>query len=209
MKPMQNDSIQGVSAKFEQRRAFIRNAGAALSATVAASTAVAASESTSHQGTQPGAEENEIRQLHLNFVDRLNGRRYEELPELFVTADAQRCPDVSHFQRRLPEGAEPPVHDYFVGHSQHLDTIEVTPDRRSATARFHCLTRMESALMPTLPLIEMARQQGQGVIQWWESGVLESTCVSSETGWKISRLSFQSSGPWSDDLQIAPGPRQR
>lgn len=177
-----------------ERRTFIRNAGAVLSATAAASAAaVTVSEETSVPAPKPA--EDEIRRLHHTFIERLNGRQYDELPELFANSDTQP-PRVAHFDRALPEGALPPVHDYLVGHEQHLDTIEVAPDRRSATACFHCLTRMEAELSPTLPLIEMARQQGQAAIQWWESGVLETTYVRSASGWQIGRLSFRSKGQW-------------
>ncbi len=178
-----------------ERREFIRSAGAALSATVAASTAVAAgSEETLHPAPKPA--EDEIHRLHHMFIERLNGRRYDRLRELFENSDTQ-APRVAHFARLLPEGVLPPVHDYFVGHEQHLDTIEVAPDRRTATARFHCLTRMEAELSPTLPLIDMARQQGQGAIQWWESGVLETAYVRSASGWQIRRAAFRSNGQWS------------
>jgi hypothetical protein len=191
-----NDSTQKAShATFVERRTFIRNAGAALSATVAASTAAAGSERTSDPDTQPAEEE--IRRLHHTFVDRLNGRRYDELRELFAGSDTQP-PRVAHFERHLPEGVLPPVHDYLVGHEQHLDTIEVAPDRRNATARFHCLTRMEAALSPSLPLIEMARQQGQGAIQWWEAGVLETSYVRSASGWQIGGLAFRPTGSYSE-----------
>jgi hypothetical protein len=187
-----SDSTQKESrATLVERRTFIRNAGAALSATVAASTAAVSSEPTSDPDTRPA--EDEIRRLHHTFVERLNGRRYDEVRELFARAETQPL-RVAHFDRDLPEGVRPPVHDYLVGHEQHLDTIEVAPDTRSATARFHCLTRMEAEWSPTLPLIEMARQQGQGTIQWWESGVLETTYVRSASGWQISRLSFRSKG---------------
>ena len=189
---MSDSTRKAPSATSVERRTFIRNAGAALSATVVTSTAVATgSEMTSDPDTKPA--EDEIRRLHHTFVERLNERRYDELGELFARSDTQSL-RVAHFDRRLPEGALPPVHDYLVGHEQHLDTIEVAPDRRSATARWHCLTRMEAELSPTLPLIEMARQQGQGAIQWWESGVLETTYVRSAAGWRIGRLSFRSKG---------------
>jgi len=191
---MSDSPKKGQLATNVERRTFIRNAGAALSATVAASTAAAGSEPASRTDTQPA--EDAIRRLHHTFIERLNQRRYDELPELFARSDTQP-PRVAHFYRTLPEGVLPPVHDYLVGHEQHLDTIEVAPDQRNATARFHCLTRMEAELSPTLPLIDMARQQGQGVIQWWESGVLETTYVMSASGWQISRLSFRSKGLWS------------
>src|SRR5690348_15747128 len=116
-------------ATLVERRAFIRNAGAALSATVAVSTVAAGSEPTSEPDTKQPAED-EIRRLHHTFVERLNGRRYDELRELFARSDTQP-PRVAHFDRHLPGGVLPPVHDYLVGHEQHLDTIEVAPDRRS------------------------------------------------------------------------------
>lgn len=191
---MSNSSRKASLATVVERRIFIRNAGAALSATVAASTAAAAgSQAPSDPDTK--AAEDEIRRLHHTFVERLNAKRYGELPELFARPDTQP-PRVAHINRHLPEGVLPPVHDYLVGHEQHLDTIDVAPDRRNAAARFHCLTRIEAELRPTLPLIEMARQQGQGAIQWWESGVLETTYVRSASGWRIGRLAFRSKGQW-------------
>ncbi len=201
---MSDSTRKAPLAAVLERRTFIRNAGVALSVTVAASTAAAVGPAeTSDPDTKPA--EDEIRRLHHSFVERLNGRRYEELRELFVSSDTQP-PRVAHFDRHLPEGVLPPVHDYLVGHEQHLDTIEVAPDRRGAIARFHCLTRMEAELSPTLPLIEMARQQGQGAIQWWECGVLETTYVKSVSGWQISSLSFRPKGQ-SQGLGVGSGRR--
>jgi hypothetical protein len=180
-----------------QRRSFICNAGAALSATVAA-TAVA--EGIPTKQPSPDAKD-EIRQLHQDFVERLNGRRYAELGKLFAgladpagTHDSR--PRAENFERPLPESTQHPVLDYITGYAQHLDTIEVAPDQQHATARFHCLTRLEAALSATIPLVEMARQQGQGAIQWWESGVLENTYLRLASGWKIRRLAFRATGPW-------------
>lgn len=196
---MSDTNRKAPPATVVERRVFIRNAGAALSATVAASAAAVASEPpTSDRDTRPA--EDEIRRLHHEFVERLNGRRYDGLGELFARSDTQPL-RVTHFDRDLPESALPPVHDYLVGHEQHLDTIEVAPDRRSAASRFHCLTRMEAALSPTFPLVEMARQQGQGAIQWWEAGVLETTYVRSASGWRIDRLAFRSKGQWPATLR--------
>lgn len=192
---MSNSTRKASGTTFVERRTFIRNAGAALSATVVASTTAAGSEPTSDPGTEPA--EDHIRRLHHTFVARLNGGRYHELLELFARSDIQPR-RVAHFDRELPEGVLPPVHDYFTGHEQHLDTIEVAPDRRSAAARFHCLTRMEAELSPTLPLIEMARQQGQGAIQWWEAGVLETAYVRSASGWQIGGLAFRPTGSYSE-----------
>ncbi|HEY6927615.1 MAG TPA: nuclear transport factor 2 family protein [Steroidobacteraceae bacterium] len=191
---MKDPTREGPLASVLERRAFIRNAGAALSASVAASTAAVDSEPRSDPAM--GRVEEEIRGLHHTFVECLNGQRYAELRELFARSDTLP-PRVAHFHRVLPESVLPPVHDYLAGHKQHLDTVDVAPDLHTATARFHCLTRMEAALRSTHPLIEMARQQGEGAIRWWESGVLEATYVRSASGWRISGLAFRSEGQWS------------
>ena len=193
MKPTQNPPNSSAPPTFVERRSFIRNAGAALSATLTVSAPAVSAE---HESDNPGADANAIRQLHHNFVELLNSRRYEELRKLFASAPEAARPHVEQFERRLPENVQRPVHDFLVGHAQQLDTVDVAPDRQHATARFHCLTRIEAALSATHPLVEMARQQGQGVIPWWESGVLENTYVKLPSGWKISRLAFRSSGRW-------------
>lgn len=193
MKPTQNNPNSSAPPTFVERRSFIRNAGAALSATLAASSAAGGSP---EKPDGPGADVNAIRQLHYNFVELLNARRYDDLRDLFASDPQAARPYVEQFERRLPENVQRPVHDFVVGHAQHLDCVEVAPDRAHATARFHCLTRIEAALSATHPLVEMARQQGQGVIPWWESGVLENTYVKLASGWKISRLAFRSSGQW-------------
>jgi hypothetical protein len=179
-----------------QRRSFVFNAGAALSATVAA-TAV----TDSATPTSPDAS-NDIRQLHHALVVRLNERQYAELRQLFASdgASSDPRPRAQHFHRPQPEGTQHPVHDYIAPNAQHLDTIEVAPNQQHATARFHCLTRLEAALTSTIPLVEMARQQGQGAIQWWEPGVLDSTYIKHASGWKITRLAFRSTGPWRTQL---------
>ena len=193
MKPTQDPPSRSASPTFVERRSFIRNAGAALSASLAVSATAAGSE---HKPDSPGADANAIRELHHNFVELLNTRRYEDLRELFANDPQAVRPYVEQFERRLPENVQRPVHDFLVGHAQHLDSVEVSPDRQHASARFHCLTRIEAALSATHPLVEMARQQGQGVLPWWESGVLENTYVKLPSGWKISRLAFRSSGQW-------------
>jgi SnoaL-like domain len=179
-----------------QRRAFICNAGAALSATVAATAVTEATTPTSPDAS------NDIRQLHHTLVERLNERQYAELRELFASdgAPSDPRPRAQHFHRPQPECTQHPVHDHITPHAQHLDTIEVAPNQLRATARFHCLTRLEAALTSTIPLVEMARQQGQGAIQWWEAGVLESTYIKLASGWKITRLAFRATGPWRTQL---------
>lgn len=175
-----------------QRRAFIRNAGAAVAATAATGAATAtatagasATAATSQQplfggNVQPSGEETAIQQLHHTFVARLNTRQHADLHVLFASETATS-------QQILPL----PV--YILGHAQHQDSISIAPDQQHATARFHCLARLEAPLSASAPfsLLEMARQQGQGVTRWWEAGAFESEYVKVASLWKITRLSFQ------------------
>lgn len=176
-----------------QRRAFIRNAVAATTATAAtaataASAAVTAAAPTtvntavapqqpSGGSANPTTAERAIHQLHHTFVAQLNSGQHELLGALFASEPPKQT-------------ANSPV--YILGHAQHLDTVSIAPDQLHATARFHCLARLEATLDESAPysLLEMARQQGQGVIQRWESGVLESEYVKVASLWKIANVSF-------------------
>jgi hypothetical protein len=173
-----------------QRRAFIRNAGATVAATTAAAVTTVAGAATAAATSQqplpesnpnPSSDRNAIQQLHYAFLARLNGRQHKELHALF--ASEAEAP-----QQILRSPA------YILGDAQHLDTITVAPDHHHATARFHCLARLEAPLSASSSssLVEMARQQGQGVTQSWESGVLESEYVQAASLWKIARISFHS-----------------
>jgi hypothetical protein len=176
-----------------QRRAFIRNAGAAVAATAATGAATAtagasATAATSQQplfggNVQPSGEEAAIQRLHHTFVARLNTRQHAGLHALFASETATP-------QQMLPL----PV--YILGHAQHQDSISIAPDQQHATARFHCLARLEAPLSASasVSLLEMARQQGQSVTQWWEAGALESEYVKVASLWKINRISFHATG---------------
>jgi hypothetical protein len=158
-----------------QRRAFLRNAGAAVAASTAtaagaAGVAAATSQQPSEGTVKPGDDERAIHQLHHAFLARLNSGQRDGL------------------------GASPsPLPTSILGDAQHLDTISIAPDQQRATARFHCLARLDTALHEgaSRSLLEMARQQGQGVIQRWESGVLQSEYVKVASLWKLANISFE------------------
>jgi hypothetical protein len=205
-----------------QRRSFIRNAAAALSATVAGS-AVALTPEMPTAEIQPTIEpdaqlshrlgvledSDSIRKLQHIYAEHLNSRRWPSIVDLFAPDSrvhlwggefigkehGVRRLYFEHFARRVPAGAHGPVHDYLLSHRQHLDTIEVASDRCSAVARYHCLVRTEIAIHSAMPIMEMARQQGLGVRHWWEAGVFESTYVKVASTWMISRLAYRSIGP--------------
>ena len=66
--------------------------------------------------------------------------------------------------------------------------IEIASDRLTATARFHCIVQAEAAITPACPLVEMARQQGGGVIKWTEACVFENVYAREREAWKIRTL---------------------
>jgi carotenoid cleavage dioxygenase len=203
-----------------ERRSFIRSVAAALSATVAGSAAAmappaaessATTDPLAHLAHRLGVLEDveSIRKLQHTFAAYLNSRDYERIVELFAS-DSEvhlwggvfigkdvgvRRLYVEHFARRLSEEFREPVQDYLLSHVQHLDMIEVVPDRQCATARFHCLMRTEEGVGSGIPIMEMARQQGEGVLHWWEPGVFENTYAKTGSTWLITRLTYHSVGP--------------
>ena len=71
------------------------------------------------------------------------------------------------------------------------DVIDIAPDRQTATALLHCTLTLETAIGPDCPLVEMARQQGGGVVRTTERAVLEHACVRRDGIWTIQRSAFQ------------------
>ena len=191
------------------RRSFFLKAGAALSVPLAIP---AAAVSQTHPGDDVDSlrhrlarleDENAIRELHRSYARHLNGQRFEELVGLFANESEVRLGGRSFLGRDAgiralyvghSESADgirnEPVQRSLLDHPRPEDSIEVAPDRRSARARFSARVQIEAALLSTLPLVEMARQQGQGTLTWWELGVFENDYVRDGTGWKISRLRY-------------------
>ncbi len=194
MKPSTDSPVRCAPSTVE-RRTFIWKAGAALSATLAsaaATTAVAeskrvadpAGDSASAQLTRLShqlamlEDANAIRQLHRAYGDALNHRLYADAAALFAdTAQA-------HFDAGV----------FILDSTREQHVIEVAADRHTATARFSCLMKVEATLASSSPLVEMARQQGQGVMQWWEAGRYENSYVRSRDGWKIQQLHYRTLG---------------
>jgi carotenoid cleavage dioxygenase len=214
MKP-KTESGNEAAPRTVERRSFIWKAGAVLTGTVASVAAMGAGNASRVDGATNDSQEldrlsNElglredaeaIRQLHRAFGSALNERRYEDLVRLF--ADEARV----HFNGAVFAGKErgirhlyveqfgrhvegpKPVHASLVD-SAHEASVEVCGDRQSATARFPCRTRVECAIEGSSALLEMARQQGQGVRQWWEHGLYENSYVKRGGEWKILELRY-------------------
>jgi len=214
MKP-KSESAARPTARTVERRSFIWKAGAALTGTVASAAAIGAAE-TSRAGASGDSPElqrlsNElalredadaIRQLHHAFGTALNERRFEDLVGLFAD-DAEvhfdgrvfagrrgiRSLYVERFGRQHQRPTLEPVHARLVDSAQQA-SVEVAPDRQSAKGRFPCVTQVECAIDCRSPLVEMARQQGQGVRQWWEHGLYENSYAKRGGAWKILELRY-------------------
>ena len=150
------------------RRSFIQTAGAALSAPLAAaaSVPVAAAGETPEARLARLEDVAAIRALHRDYVKQVNTGGSPELQG--VSAD---------------------------GFGEH-DVIDISDDRQTATARFHCTLHFETAIGPDCPLVDMARQQGGGVIRRSEPGFVEHAIVRRDGAWAIERSAWHlSSSP--------------
>jgi hypothetical protein len=72
-----------------------------------------------------------------------------------------------------------------------LDRIDVGADGRTATATLHCLVEAETAIGPDCPIVDMARQQGGGVVRHIEHGVFDAVLSKRDGAWTIERISFR------------------
>jgi hypothetical protein len=77
-----------------------------------------------------------------------------------------------------------------VGFGEH-DVIEVADDRRTATARLRVTLHTETAIGPECTVVEMARQQGGGVVARDEPGVLETVYERRDGVWRILSSTHQ------------------
>jgi hypothetical protein len=71
------------------------------------------------------------------------------------------------------------------------DVIDIASDRQTATALLHCTVQIETESGPSCPLVEMAKQQGGGVLRRREAGVFEHAYVRRDGIWKMQRSSYR------------------
>ena len=220
MKPT-SDTVVKPSPPTLERRSFIWKAGAAFSGTLASAAAMATAGTSRRVAGETRSSQEEvqrlsnqlgilqdadaIRKLHHAFGHGLNNRLYEEVVTLFAE-DSEvhfnggifagkdhgvRRLYVEQFGRRFTAKKDELVHVFLLEQKQQRDLVEVAPNRQSARARFHCLARVQASVDSDLPLMEMARQQGQGIVERWEGGVFENSYVKVGEDWKIKRLAYR------------------
>ena len=168
------------------RRSFIQTAGAALSVPLAATAATvpagAAVDGDSLKARLAYLEDlDAIRALNQEYARHVNAGAHDVIGSLFANpSDARVDPDV--------RGMAP-------GGFGEQDVIDVAPDRQTATGHLHCTVQVETAIGPSCPLVEMARQQGGGVVRRTEHRVLENAYVRRDGVWKIENVGFGGNGP--------------
>jgi len=197
------------TGSIASRRAFLRTAGASLTgslAVVAGSTARASVEPALAEGrSRAEAEAHSPQTLHRAYIEHVNAGAFDALVDLFAPHAEVRFSGgvfVGRDQgiRRLYTGhfrqlvrAEP-AHELLLEHPWRKHAVVLAADGASAAARFHCLVRARASLAHDLPLIQMARQQGQASIEWWEAGCFESAYVMTSGRWRIAELCYRTLG---------------
>lgn len=202
---MKSPPTRSATASSRDRRAFMLTAGTVLSGSLAAA-AVAV---TPHDRRDPARDDAEaIHDLDRRYGEMLNARRYTDLVDLFA-ADAQvelyggvfvgRRGVSRLYAKRLdagPGGARlddgEPAHAFMLVKPGAAEPIEFGPDRRTARAQFTRPMQVEAGVALSGSLADMARQQGQGTVRWWEDGVYDVDYVKERGVWKIRRLAYRS-----------------
>jgi SnoaL-like domain len=164
------------------RRRFFLRAGAALSAPLAVSTSLASNSGADGvevlQARLAALEDvDAIRELQRTFASLVNARAHDEIAKLY--ADPAKA--------RIDENVRGLSADDF----GERDVVELEPGGNAAAAQFHCVVRTETPIGPTCTLVEMARQQGDGVIRRSERSILEVRYVKRQGLWKIERSAYR------------------
>jgi hypothetical protein len=152
-------------------------------------------------------DKNAIRKLHQTYETCLNNRMYEEVVNLFTDNGevifnggvfkgrnrGVRRLYCDHFSSGLTGKRIEPAPGFQPDTEQQQDMVEVSPDRRSAMARFTYSIQVGTPLKSDLQLVKMARLQGEGIMKWWEGGVYEVSYVKEpkDGNWRIKRLEYR------------------
>jgi hypothetical protein len=163
------------------RRSFIRTAGTALSAPLAAvavTTPLGAVQEVDPLTARLARLEDEcaIRALNQAYARHLNAGASEAMAALFADASDARV-DTS-------------LRSVSADGFGEQDAIDVAADRQTATARVYCVVEADTVIGPSCPLVEMAREQGGGVVTRTEHGVFENAYVRRDGIWRLQRSAY-------------------
>ena len=158
-----------MSDKIATRRRFFASAGAALCApAVFAATSQPQTPKVSRLQSRVVELEdlNQLRQLSARFIRAVNAGD-AKIPELRVAQIAARD---------------------FDQHAQ----VEFGAERARAMLRIPCEVILQAPIdAPNSVLVDMARLQGEGVLQREDSRVLELSCTRAASGWSITRVQLE------------------
>jgi carotenoid cleavage dioxygenase len=215
-------------SRNRSRRAFIGKLGAvstALAATAGAVVAATPGRETPIAG-DPSLraalleEEKALRRLHQTFEQAMDKGLHEDVIAMFAD-DAQvvfaggvfdqREHGVTRLYReRFPAGKTgrrmEQAPGFELAAEEQQDSVDVAPDRVSATAVFPYSIQVGMPFETESSLAAMARLHGEGVRTWWEGGVYRIAYRKDAAGaWKISRLAYDtlSRADWRTEKRYA------
>jgi hypothetical protein len=154
------------------RRSFIRKTGAALSAPLAAAAVVVPARAGVRGDSLAGRlarleDVNAIRALNQAFARQVSAGAAETL------------------------GIDPSIGGVRASEFGERDVIELLPDRQTATGVMYCTVQIETPIGPSCTLVEMAREQGGGVVRRTEAGVFENVYIRRDGMWTIQRSTYR------------------
>jgi len=120
---------------------------------------------------------NAIRALNQAYARHVNAGAGEAVAALFVDPSDARI--------------DPGIRRVTADHFGERDVIEIAADRQAATGVMHCTVQIETLIGPSCPLVNMAREQGGGVVTRVETGVFETVYARRDSAWKISCSTYR------------------
>jgi hypothetical protein len=201
------DSAKFFSKPNSGRRSFLRKAGVAMTAAVAAAVPGMAKSGDSKNADanqlahQLGMLEDEkaIHALHRTYEALLDSGNYEDVASLFKE-DASVVFSGGVFEGR--NSVARLYRDHFgagltgkqigsaPGFEAAKETIIISADRKSAQAQFPYAIQVGAPMTSDSSLVSMARLHGGGIMKWCESGIYEIsyTKCKKDGSWKIAKL---------------------
>jgi hypothetical protein len=198
---------------MNNRRTFIWKLGAGASAALAPAVILTAGTTKTESGTTDNPalraamleEEKTLRKLHQTFEQAMDTGLHEDIIDMFA-ADGEvqfsggvfkgRSHGVSRLFRdrfaatKTGRRMEPAPGFELIADHQH-DSVDVSPDLRSAKAVFPYSIQIGVPFETESSLAAMARLHGEGVRTWWEGGIYRIEYWKDTSGyWKIHRLEF-------------------
>ncbi len=84
------------------------------------------------------------------------------------------------------------VRNIAADHAAPADAIEIAPDRKTASGRFHCVVEVETSIAPDSTLAQMAHAQGSGFVRRTERRLLRVAYAKSAGAWSVASAEFAS-----------------